>query len=205
MDLITQLLNNLKAQIEALQLQLADTSAAAAQIASENYDKGFADGVASMQSDKIYSQAELDAAIASVKSEMQLVIDGLNIQVLEAQTKVGDMQLVIDGMKAELDALKGDISKQVEAAIEGFKADLRSQFDAEVEAENALEAGFRKLLEAKIVEVPQPEPIPETPVEETPVEETPVEETPVEQPAEEPAPIEETPVDNGEVSGETQA
>lgn len=71
MDLLS-LLNGLVAQ-------LADAQKAADDLAKAKFDEGFAAGVASVPppSDKIFSQAELDAAVAAAVAPVQAQLDGV--------------------------------------------------------------------------------------------------------------------------------
>lgn len=125
---ILKLLTDLAATIEALKSQLVDAQAAVDQVAKESYDKGFADGVASVvvpPSDKIYSQAEADAlveaAVAPLKEQVSL---------LQAQ---------VDGIPAQIEAA-------VSEAVAKLKADLKAAYDAAQAAEGEAESKFDELL-----------------------------------------------------------
>lgn len=110
MDLV-KLLQDLATSIAALTSQLADAQAAADASAKMAYDKGFADGVASVPpvTDKIYSQAELDAAVAGA---VQPLID----QVAMLNDQVAAMQGQIDQKVAEaVAALKADLLVKMQA------------------------------------------------------------------------------------------
>lgn len=122
MDLIT-LLNNLVASIATLQLQLADAQAALDAEKKASYDKGFADGVASVNpsSDKIYSQAELDAKLAEALLPLQLKIE-------ELEKKVTELEIAQD------------------AKVNAFKAELLAKYEAQQVAESEGETGFKDLL-----------------------------------------------------------
>lgn len=123
---IVKLLQDLAATIAALQTQLADAQAAAESIAKEAYDKGFADGVASVPvSDKIYSQAELDAAVASAT-------EPLHGQIAELQVKVSELEASID--------------QKVGEAVAALKADLLAKYEEQQVAESEGETGFKSLL-----------------------------------------------------------
>lgn len=125
---IVKLLQDLTASIAALQAQLVDAQAAADSIAKENYDKGFEDGVASVPppvSDKIYSQAELDAAVAGA---------------------VGPLQEQIASLQEQVSAMQGQIDQKVADAVALVKADLLAKYkDLEVALQVA-ETGFEDLL-----------------------------------------------------------
>jgi hypothetical protein len=100
--------------IADLQAKLADVDAFVAAEKQASYDKGFADGVASVvvppPSDKLYSQEELDAKIQEAVLPLQAKIAELEVVV------AGIDQLVADKMAAfkaellvkiqELDALE---------------------------------------------------------------------------------------------------
>jgi hypothetical protein len=112
MENIIKLLNDLQASISSLQAQLSDAQAAVAQVAKENYDKGFADGVASVgPGDKIYSQVEMDAALQPLKDQ------------------VAALQVQLDGVPA-----------QIEAAVAAGKAELKAELKAAYEAAQASES-----------------------------------------------------------------
>lgn len=123
---IIKLLQDLAASVAALQAQLADAQAAADSIAKEAYDKGFADGVASVPtSDKLYSQEELDAAIAAA-------VGPLNEKVAELQ--------------AQVDSFPAQIDQKVQEAVAALKADLLAKYEAAQADEGDLENSVRELL-----------------------------------------------------------
>lgn len=172
MDLIT-LFNMLQQTIADLQAKLMDAQAALDLEKKASYEKGFADGVASVPvqpiSDKIYSQAEFDAKLS----------EGL-----------AALQMELDGVKAQFESLKGSVDAQIKSAVDAKLGELKAAYDAMQVIENQAETGFADLLKvAEVIIIDEPAPI-EEPVEETPVEETPVEEIPVEE-----TPVEETPVE----------
>lgn len=94
MELVT-LLQNLSTTIASLQLQLVDAQAALDVQVKASYDKGFAEGVASVvlppASDKIYSQAELDKVLAETVGPLQEQVNGIpalvDQKVVEALTQ----------------------------------------------------------------------------------------------------------------------
>lgn len=124
MENILSLLNSLQASIAGLQSQLSDAQAAVDQVSKEAYDKGFAEGVAfgSPDSDKIYSQAEFDAAIAPL------------------QAQVTDLQ-------AQVDAAAAGVEAAVAEKVAAFKADLKSKWEASQASESQSEADFASFLE----------------------------------------------------------
>lgn len=162
MDII-KLLEDLKATIDGLQSALGDAKAAAEQIAKENYDKGFADGVASVpvDSEKKYTQADLDAAVQAVRDQTSAEVEALRLE--------------IANLKSELEQAKRDVAGQIEqavkSAIQSFKSELKAKFAEQQAKESADEAAFGALLDEVVVPEPtpepepQPEPEPEQPVE----------------------------------------
>lgn len=127
MDLV-KLLNDLVANIAALQLQLADAQASADALAKTKYDEGFAAGVASVPvlppSDKIFSQADLDAAVAGA-------VEPIKSQIVELQAKVDSIQAALDAKAQEL---------------VDFKAALLAAYEAKEVVESNIETGFKDLL-----------------------------------------------------------
>lgn len=124
MDLVA-LLNNLVANIAALQAQLVDAQASADALAKAKYDEGFAAGVASVGGgEKIYSQAELDAKIVEA-------IAPLNVKIAELDAKVLELEAAVLAEAGKLVA---------------FKADLLAKYEEAQVAESAVETGFKDLL-----------------------------------------------------------
>lgn len=124
MDLVA-LLNSLVASIAALQAQLADAQKAADDLAKVKYDEGFAAGVASVVvSDKIYSQAELDAKIAEA-------VAPLNAKIVELDVKVAELSAAVVAEAGKLVA---------------YKAELLAKYEAQQVAESEGETGFKNLL-----------------------------------------------------------
>lgn len=120
---------NLAEILSALLVQIADAEAAATKLAKENYDKGFADGVASVpvvpEDDKIFSQAELDQKI---------------------EEAVSPFRVEIEQVKAELESLKADVPQQIDAAVAAFKAELKAKYEAAQASESESEKVFGDLL-----------------------------------------------------------
>ncbi len=120
------LLNGLVASINELQAKLADANNAAQELANQKYEEGFAAGVASVPvSEKIYTQAELDAAVQA--------------SVLPLQEQIVSLQAQVDGMQAQIDA-------KVAEAMALFKADLLAKYEAQQVVESDSETGFKDLL-----------------------------------------------------------
>jgi hypothetical protein len=124
MDLI-QMLNGMVALISELQAKLADTQAALDEQIKIAYDKGYNDGVASIPvpvpSDKIYSQEELDAAIAVAMEPLVAKI-------------------------AELDAVVAGIDQKVADAVIAMKLELAVKFQELKAKEDGIEVEFEELL-----------------------------------------------------------
>lgn len=157
MDIIASL-NKLVADIATLQASLANAQGAAESIAKENYDKGFADGVASVppvDGEKKFTQADLDAAVEAVRSALTVEMEALRLQ-------VSDLQGKLDQATAELDQ---KIAEAVKVAIGAFKAELKLKFAEQQAKESSDEAEFGKLLDEVVV----PEPIPEEPKPQDPI------------------------------------
>lgn len=129
----------LKANIEALTAQLADTEAAVNEAKLVAYNEGFAAGQASVSTDKIYSQEELDQkvleAVDAAKAEMASSLEASQAKVAELELKVMDLEAVVAGMDAK-----------IAEAIAAFKADLLAQFEAQQDQESAGESMFKDLL-----------------------------------------------------------
>lgn len=127
MDLV-KVLQDLVASVSALQAQLLDAQVGLDAAVKQGYDKGFSDGVMSVASgstqpitDKIYSQVEMDAAVASLNEKVSL-------------------------LQVQLDEAIASIPVKIQEAIVIYKADLAQKYaDMEV-AEQALETGFSDLL-----------------------------------------------------------
>lgn len=136
MDLFA-LFEQFKKVIADLQAQLVDVEAGVDAAKKAAYDAGFADGVASVPppvpGDKIYSQEELDAAVAAAKVELQKQVDELSAKVAELEVKLADVDAVV--------------AAKVEEAIKAFKADLKAKYVAAQEAESKDEADFGALLD----------------------------------------------------------
>lgn len=111
--------------LQDLVAQLADVPAALEAAKKMSYDQGFADGVASVPvppvSDKIYSQVELDKAVADAIAPLQIQIADLAAQVAGFDQKVLD-------------------------AVALVKSDLLSKYQQLEVAMIANETGFEQLL-----------------------------------------------------------
>ncbi len=132
---LVKLLTDLGNTIAGLQAQLADAQAALDVAVKQAYDKGFADGVASVpKGDKIYSQEEADALVKAA-------VDPLQAQIVEMQAKVEELQKQVDGMGEKLEQAKIDAKNELRAQLKEAYANAQN-------AENQLEQDFGKLLES---------------------------------------------------------
>lgn len=109
MDLV-QLLNNLVANIAALQAQLVDAQASADALAKLKYDEGFAAGVASVPVvPGGFTQEQVDAKVAEA-------VAPLNLKIGELEAKVVELQALVDGNSAALVAFKLEVAAKLENA-----------------------------------------------------------------------------------------
>jgi hypothetical protein len=110
-------------------------SGVAAEMAGE-YSRGYADGVASVVNPgdptRVFTQADLDNAVAGAKAADQVVIDGLN-------SSIAAMQIEIDGIPAK-------VALGVASGMDSAKAELLAAYDAAQVAETSVETGFREKL-----------------------------------------------------------
>lgn len=109
---LLQMLQDLLAKIQELQNKIVDAQNALDIEVKAAYQKGFADGVASVQeqpSDKIYSQEDMDNAI-------KLSVEPLNARI------------------AELEASMADIDAKIAEAVAAKIAEFKAKLD-EVEAQ----------------------------------------------------------------------
>ena len=133
---LTQLLADLQAVIEGLQAQLGDVPAALAKVRQEGYDagkadgdaagyaRGFADGKNSVDQSKIYTQADLDAAVSGAVAPLQSQIDQLNQQVAALQA----------GMQDQINAAVAKAVADKTAEFVSTLQALKAQEDADVDA-----------------------------------------------------------------------
>lgn len=113
---------DLLALLNGLVAQLADAQKAADDLAKAKFDEGFAAGVASVPvSDKIFSQADVDALLAPL------------------QAQITDLQ-------AQVLALQGSIDQKVSDAVAAVKTDLLQKYQALEVAIQDQETGFENLL-----------------------------------------------------------
>lgn len=114
-------LQTLLASLAALQQEVVDAQA----LVDQAYQKGFADGVASVvvppASDKIYSEEELQAKVAEAVAPLQKKIEELEVVVAGVDQKIAD-------------------------ALAAFKAELLAKYNEFQVAETAAEVGFADLL-----------------------------------------------------------
>jgi hypothetical protein len=105
------------AALAALQTQVVELQANALIREQAKYDEGYAAGLAASGNGGIYSQEQLDAAVAAA---------------------VNPLKDEIAALKLEVDALK--------AAALQYKADLKAAYEAQQVAETEGETGFKNLL-----------------------------------------------------------
>jgi uncharacterized small protein (DUF1192 family) len=124
-----ELLTSMVAQIGELQTALQDAQATADKLVKEAYDKGFADGVASVppvgEDTTPFSQADIDAAVAAAVAPM-------NEQIVALQAEV-------EGLKAQIEQVKSE-------AVAAFKAELLAKYEEMQVVESQLETGFGEML-----------------------------------------------------------
>lgn len=192
-------------------------------------DAGFDEGLAQVSApgEKVYSAEELEAEMAPLKADIQMLKD----QLVVSETKGSTLELQIAELQGQVadakDATDAELAAAGKAAVEAFKVQVRAAYKAQQDAESMAEGEVDKMFEPAAVVVepqpeptpepepipePQPEPIPEPvpepmpepeqPVEEQPVPEEPAPEVPAEEPAPE-VPVEEqpAPVEEAPVEG----
>jgi hypothetical protein len=125
---------NSQEMIVDLKSKLDELSAQVEQEKTDKYNEGFAAGVASMNngSDKIYSQAELDAQLQPLKD-----------QVAAMQSQIDSLQASVDALPGQIDAAK--LAGKEEGKVE-LKAELKAAYEAQQVAESQGETGFGSLL-----------------------------------------------------------
>lgn len=166
---IQELLNQLPAllqTIESLKAQAADAAALVEVEKKASYEKGFADGVASVPvSDKLYNQAEVDAMIASATEPLQMKVTDLEAGMAELSEQLKVMAESVDAKVAEgiekwkegyraalaeIETLKNEMSAKVSEAVSAakveWKKELLAQFEAQQASESESEALFKKIL-----------------------------------------------------------
>lgn len=122
MEQLVKLLNDLATSIDALKAQLVDAQVAA----QANYDAGFAAGVASVGGgDKLFTQADLDKAVADA---------------------VAPLNVSIAALQAQIDAVPAQIADAVSAAKAKLKALVVAAYDEAQSAEGAVEGSLREKL-----------------------------------------------------------
>lgn len=131
-DKITQIKSNLLTEISEIQDELKlveemESELAAELLAAE--EKGFEAGLAQSGqangSDKLYSDAELNAELQPLRDQIQALTDSA-------------------ALAAE--ALPGQLQAASEQAVASFKAELKAAYEAQQVAESQGETGFGNLL-----------------------------------------------------------
>ncbi|MBY0413708.1 MAG: hypothetical protein K2Q18_06065 [Bdellovibrionales bacterium] len=106
-------LQTLLASLALLQQQVVDAQA----LVDQAYQKGFADGVASVGSDKIYSQAEVEVILEDAIAPLQKKIEDLEFVVAGMDQKIAD---AIIAFKAELLVKVKEVDAIEDAALEAL-------------------------------------------------------------------------------------
>lgn len=124
----------LQQAIVDLQAKLAEAQAALEVEKKTSFDAGFAAGVASVSpgNDKVFSQAELEAAVAQAKAELQLVVDGLLAEIAPLKDQLAQIPALIEAGKVE--------------AVLALKAELKAKYEEAQLAEKSAEDAFASLL-----------------------------------------------------------
>lgn len=124
MDILAQL-QAIVSLINELQAKLVDAEAALSESAKIAYDKGFADGAASVvvtpPTDKLYSEEEL-------------------------QTKIKEALFPLEEKITSLEAEIALLPQKIEEGVAAFKAELLAKYNELQVAETAAEVGFAELL-----------------------------------------------------------
>ena len=124
--LISETLLNLKNALDAAQLSLSGSDQQLADELKASYDAGYAAGLAAASgSDKIYSQAEVDAKIAE---------------------SIAPLQLQINDLSLKLEAAIADKDASIAQSLSDLKASLLAQLELEQASELALKESFKSLL-----------------------------------------------------------
>ena len=129
MDPLSKLLEDFKGLITSLQVQLADTQAALEAEKLISYNKGFADGVASVpvgDPSKKYSEEELVAKVAEAVAPLQTQIDSLkaDVEAVKAESDAKAAQAVSDVKAVLLQSYK-DLEVAVQTVETGFEDKLK--------------------------------------------------------------------------------
>lgn len=145
--MLKEKVSGLMVRVEELKLSVADVQASIDSFEQAAYQRGYTDGVASVQNpndpSRIYTQADLDSLTL-----------GLRDQVTAAQ-------VAAQNHMAELESVKASIPAEVEKAIEAFKAQIAEAYANAQSAESAIEASVAELLKPKAAPAPvEPAPAP---------------------------------------------
>lgn len=149
-------LDELQGKVDAVSAGIAEIKGGVDAVLAESYQRGYNDGVASVvnPSDptRIYTQVDLDTAVAAYVEQVG-VLNGQNAALS------AEVQAVKDGIPAQ-------VAAAVEAAVESLKATLKEAYANAQASESAIEGSIASLLEPKVV-AEQPvveEPAPEAQV-----------------------------------------
>lgn len=112
MEVVKQSLQTLTSHIESIEAQYDAEVAAAIEVATAEaekagYDKGFEAGAASIGSDKLYSQVELDTALEAKANELKAQFE------VEKAEAVAQVKADLKAKVEELMAAESEIDKQL--------------------------------------------------------------------------------------------
>lgn len=134
----------LKSALSSAQLQMTQWIESAIGIEVEiegekkaSYDKGFADGKASMgePGDKIYSQVEMDAAVSESNAKFE-----------EMKASYDEMKPKFDELVLKVAEMESGLQGKIDEAVAAFKVDLAKKYEDLQVAETEAETGFGNLL-----------------------------------------------------------
>lgn len=131
MNILDQV-DELKTKATAVSEGVDSMKSAIEQYGIEEYNKGFKDGREENNSDKLYSQAELEEFLAEAKASFEA-------KVAELESKSTEMQSQIDAFPGQLDEAKSTAKSEL-------KAELKSKYEEQQVAESDSETGFSDLL-----------------------------------------------------------
>lgn len=141
--------SNLELAVGQLNALVAPVQQALTDLPAElqaKYDEGFLAGKAdeSEPDDTIFTQADLDNAVASAKAPLEATITQLNESVALMQTQIAELQ--------------GSVESQVKAAREQLVSEIEASFQESQTSENEAEGKFAQMLASlKAPAEPQPE------------------------------------------------
>lgn len=123
------------ARISAVETLMTEAETEKKEAFEQGYQEALVAAGQANGTDKIYSDAEMEAELAPLKAK----IAELEALVAEKDAKIAELQALVDAQPA-----------QVDAAVESMKAELLAQFDDAQKDDQA----FRAKLAPKVVEAP---------------------------------------------------